>query len=104
MTLTTTWRNEGVAPPYGPWRVAIRLTRSGGGSPLVFTGSPVKGWLPGSESEVADPVRLPADLPPGTYDLAVGVVEPSTRQPAVRLAIAGRDATGWYPLSRVTVH
>jgi len=99
----TTWRNEGVAPPYGPWKLAVRLTRVAGGEPLIVTGTSVRGWLPGSETEVTDPIRVPVTCAPGEYALAIGVVEPASRLPAVRLAIAGRDAAGWYPLSRISV-
>ena len=52
---------------------------------------------------IAFALLLPADLRPGRYDLAVAIVEPSTREPAIRLAVAGRAADGWYPLSRVDV-
>ena len=46
---------------------------------------------------------LPPDLPPGDYELAVGIVDPVTRQPNVRLAIQGRDAAGWYPLGKLRI-
>jgi hypothetical protein len=35
--------------------------------------------------------------------MAVGVVDPAMRKPVVRLAIPGRDADGWYPLSTVII-
>ncbi len=58
---------------------------------------------PGPVTPIAETVVLPADLPPGLYTLAVGVVDESQR-PVIRLAIRGRDAQGWYPLSRIEIH
>ena len=97
------WENVGVAPPYGRHRVAVRLTDARGRSAaLVAPGSAIQGWLPGRR-RVAESVKIPRRLAPGRYDLAVGVIDPATRTPAVRLAIAGRGADGWYPLSHVDV-
>lgn len=104
MRVTMTWNNEGVAPPYGAWRQAVRLTRtSGDGQPYVFLGTPVWGWLPGNAIETEDDATLPASMLPGEYEVAVGVVEPQFRQPVVRLGINGRASDGWYPLSRMMV-
>ena len=46
---------------------------------------------------------MPENLSPGRYDLAVGIVERSTGEPSVRLAIAGRAEDGWYPISEFEV-
>jgi hypothetical protein len=48
-------------------------------------------------------LALPEDLEAGEYALALGVVDPKTREAAVRLAIEGRAADGWYPLSSLTI-
>jgi hypothetical protein len=62
----------------------------------------IRGWLPGVRvSRLA--LTIPAGTPAGRYELAVGIVEPGTATPAVRLAIEGRDAASWYPLSTVQV-
>jgi len=39
----------------------------------------------------------------GRYELAVGVVDPRDRRPAVRLGNLGRDSDGWYPVSQVEI-
>lgn len=104
MQVTMTWDNEGVAPPYGAWRQAVRLTRtSGDGKPYVFPGSSVKGWLPGHDVEAVDQVMLPQSMSPGEYQVAVGVVDPESHEPAVRLGIKGRAADGWYSLGRMVI-
>lgn len=100
LQLKMVWENVGVAPPYFDYHVALRLKRTGA-APLVLP-SPVsiRGWLPGTRP-VEVSFALPAGLTPGSYEMAVGVVEPQGDQPIVRLAISGRDAQGWYPLSSV---
>jgi hypothetical protein len=52
---------------------------------------------------VPDTMKIPADLAAGTYTLAVGIVDGEPAVPRVRLGITGRDADGWYPLSKITV-
>jgi hypothetical protein len=58
---------------------------------------------PGEVVPVADKVTLPRDMPKGQYDLAVGIVGEDSTEPVVRLAIKGRTADGWYPLSKLTI-
>jgi uncharacterized protein DUF4832/glycosyl hydrolase family 42 (putative beta-galactosidase) len=99
------WENAGVAPPYRDYRLALRLSPAHGEppAPLISVGrSSIQGWLPGRR-EVTEPLALPSRLRPGRYELALAVVDPHTRQPAVRLAIRGRAADGWYPLGPVEV-
>ena len=90
-----------MAPPYRDHRLAFRLSMAGGGEPRVLLGEiSIRGWLPGT-IEAVETVEMPAGLDPGAYDLAIGVVDPSTNAPDVRLAIAGRNAAGWYPVSQI---
>ncbi|MBN2505086.1 MAG: DUF4832 domain-containing protein [Verrucomicrobia bacterium] len=104
-TVPISWDNVGVAPPYRDYRVALRLQRNlePASSPSVsVTDTSIRGWLPGKRDTVL-PLTVPAALRPGRYQLALGVVDPVSRKPAVRLAIAGRDAEGWYPVSEVEI-
>jgi hypothetical protein len=97
------WENVGVAPPYFDYRLALRLTPVSEGEPVISVQeTSIRGWLPGARS-IEALLRVPEGLPARTYDLAVAIVEPSTGVPAVRLAIAGRTDSGWYPLSQVEV-
>jgi hypothetical protein len=103
LSVSMTWENAGVAPPYRDFVTGFRLASAGIDKPVVLPGTKsVKGWLPG-KVEASESVALPKGLAPGRYALAVGVLDPSTKAPAVRLAIAGRDAEGWYPVSEVEV-
>jgi hypothetical protein len=105
LALAMDWENVGVAPSYRNDVLAVQL-RDASGSPVLTadTGIVVKAWLPGSIYHATPTVTLPAGLAPGTYTLAIGVVDPATRKPVVQLAIQGRDANGWYPLSTVSVN
>jgi hypothetical protein len=69
---------------------------------VLVTDHSIRGWLPQTHN-VHSLLRLPTSIPPGRYELAVGVVDPGTRVPAVRLAILGRDAEGWYPVSHARI-
>jgi len=117
------WQNVGSAPCYRPYRLAYRLSADGGAVRTIPREITVNRWLPGSvelftdeflreppelppgkiDSTVWDRVRIPGDLPAGTYTLSIAVVEPGSVKPAVQLGIKGRAADGWYPLSRLTV-
>src|SRR5512135_3359511 len=105
LALAMDWENVGVAPSYRDDVLAVQL-RDASGSPVLMadTGIAVKAWLPGGVYRVTPTVALPAGLAPGTYTLAIGVVDPATRKPVVQLAIRGRDANGWYPLSTVKIN
>jgi hypothetical protein len=79
----------------------LRLTGAQG-SFLIQTPADIRQWLPG-DAIYDDNVALPAAVAPGTYDLSLAIVDPETRQPKVKLAIAGVDAQGWYPLGKFEV-
>jgi hypothetical protein len=96
------WENIGVAPPYGDYRIAFRFTDSAGKAAPVATHLTIKGWLPGTHAASMS-LSIPKDLAKGKCRLALGIVDPRTGEPAVRLAIEGRDATGWYPVSAFDV-
>ena len=122
LNLSMQWQNVGSAPCYQPYRVAYRLTGPDGSQHVVVGPTTVNTWLPGSielftadfpenvpdlppgeSHEVRDSITLPADLAPGDYTLAIGVVGETSETPVVRLAIAGRDQDGWYPLKTLTI-
>jgi hypothetical protein len=117
-----TWRNEGSAPCYRPYRLAYRLGSDPGGGRVFVGRVTVNRWLPGSielftdaffkepkdlppgeAHAVSDTIDLPADLPEGTYVVSLAVVDETTATPVVRLAIKGREDNGWYPVSKIRV-
>ncbi len=98
----TSWiENLGVAPCYKPFEFAIRL-RGEAGSFVFRTSANIIDWLPG-DSVFDSAIRLPADIPPGAYEVQVGIVDPRTDEPAVKMGMAGRTSDGWYRMDHVTV-
>ncbi|HEU4686612.1 MAG TPA: DUF4832 domain-containing protein [Nitrospira sp.] len=98
------WENVGVAPMYHPRPLAYRL-RSGDGRVLREWRSKedLRRWVPGSPVEVEDRVLLPDDVPAGTYDLDVAILDEEGRFAAVALAISGKLDDGWYRVSRLHI-
>ena len=50
-----------------------------------------------------DRVVVPANIPPGTYELEIALLDSVSRTPKVRLAIEGRTPDGWYVLGKIRV-
>ena len=91
------WFNAGVAPVYGRYTLALAI-----GDRIVPLETDIRQWLPG-DSVVDTTVAVPRDLAPGTYGVRVALLDPTTRQPAIRLAIAGRQQDGWYQVGEIVV-
>jgi hypothetical protein len=103
LPISMVWENVGVAPPYRDYLLAFRLTDMESKESFVcVSDTSIKGWLPG-EIKTTESVTVPEALEAGQYDLALAGVDPATKNPAVRLAIAGRAEDGWYRLSKVVV-
>ena len=97
------WENVGVAPCYADYVPAVSLIDSDGKRAWVGLGaSTTRTWLPGRFT-MEKGFPLPASVAPGEYGVEIGIVEPSSLTPVIRLAIEGRTESGWYPLSRVTL-
>lgn len=103
--LTMDFENVGVAPPYRDYYVGARLDRASDSdiSPLVVVSDlSVRGWLPGRHP-VRLSLRVPKGFDAGKSRVSVGVLDPSNKEPAVPLAIAGRAPDGWYSISQLEV-
>ncbi len=98
---TSWWENQGVAPCYREFPLALRL-KSPARAEVLVTGADIRGWLPG-DNLYDSAVYLPAETPPGEYDLDIALLDPQTRQPKVKLAIAGLQPDGWYRLGKISV-
>jgi len=97
------WGNVGVAPCYADYRPALALVGGDGKRSVVSRSKArVRDWLPG-KFNLVEQVTLPNSLASGEYSLELAVVDSSTSEPVVRLAIAGRRNDGWYPISRLRV-
>ncbi len=98
------WKNNGVAPPYDDFLLALALTNAGGD--LLWqevTDINARGWLPGEIMQTTAGISLPSNLPPGDYTLNVAFVAPGGEMPALTLANEGADAHGRTPLGSITI-
>lgn len=101
LSFTSWWENQGVAPCYRPFRLALRLSRDRDNAVLI-TKADLRSWLPG-DNLYDSAVAVPKGLEAGEYDLVIGVLSERVDEPRVRLAIEGRRDDGWYSLGRITV-
>ncbi|HUU15083.1 MAG TPA: DUF4832 domain-containing protein [Terriglobia bacterium] len=95
------WLNAGVAPVYRDYWLAVQIS-SPNGSAVIRTDADVRKWLPG-DAVYESTIYVPEHLRPGAYRFRLAMLDPRTEQPAVRLAIEGRQADGWYDLGEITV-
>lgn len=101
-TVTVTLANLGVAPTYDPWTVRLVLKDAGGARVATYPmGVDLRGVLPGSRAVTRS---FPApDVAPGTYTVALEVLDPSGYLAPMALASGSRAADGAYVLGRVAV-
>jgi hypothetical protein len=102
LAFTSWWENQGDAPCYQQFPLALRL-RNERHSAVMVTAADIRNWMPG-DSLYNDSVYIPADLPDGDYDLSIAMVDRDTREPRVKLAIAGMEKDGWYALGKIKIH
>jgi len=95
------WLNAGVAPIYGEYDLAMEL-RSPEHSAVIRIPVDVRKWLPG-DSVFDDAVYVSDELVDGAYDVRIAMLDRRTGQPAIRLAIEGRQDDGWYKAGSITV-
>ena len=94
-------KNSGIAPFYYPWDLEIALLDKAN-VPQAIRRAPVdiRTWLPGAFA-FSDTITLPAK--PGSYTLALRIVNPYKSGPVLRLANALPQQGTWTRLSPVTV-
>jgi hypothetical protein len=101
MPLAMWWVNTGVAPIYRKYALAVEL-RNDKNSRLIPLDADVTKWLPGDDVNLNTPVWVP-DLEPGTYRVRVGLLDPSTGKPAIKLAIKGRTEDNWHDVGAIEI-
>ena len=95
MAVKSWWVNKGVAPVYADYTLAFAIDGA-----VLRTGADLRKWLPGDQ--VFDgALYVPETLPPGSHKIRVAILDPRTGQPAIRLAIQGRQPDGWYDLGAI---
>ena len=101
LSFTSWWENKGVAPCYKSFLLAIRLINKER-TELFLTDANINDWLPG-DNIFDDAIFLPADMPLGDYNIQIGIIDPQTHKPVIKLAIEGKDAAGWYTLGKIKI-
>jgi len=101
LPITSWWENKGVAPIYKDYKFAVRL-KNQEKTEILITDAYLSGWLPGDV--VHDEILyIPHDMPTGTYKIEIAIVSPVSYEPRVKLAIAGVNDDGWYPMGDIIV-
>jgi hypothetical protein len=101
LTFTSWWENKGVAPCYKKFHLALRL-KNNEKTEILVTGADIITWLPG-DNLYDDNVLVPPDMPQGEYDLDLGILDPVSLEPKVKLAISGKKPDGWYYLGKIKI-
>jgi hypothetical protein len=101
LLFTSWWENKGVAPIYRDYTLTIRL-KGKEESRVLATKADITAWLPG-DNLYDETVFVPLDMPAGDYDIQIGIVDPHTGIPSVKLAITGLEPDGWYQLGKIKV-
>jgi hypothetical protein len=88
----------------------VHLFPKGGGDPLTFDRQSFEGkfppedWLPGIQVMDEWQIDLPADMPPGAYDVVTGMYEFSSKERVIVFDSAGQPVPDYsIPLGTVTV-
>jgi hypothetical protein len=91
--------NVGCAPIYRPYHFAYRF-RQANREEVLHSRQDIRTWLPG-HAWFKDRITAPAWLKPGSAKLDVGIVDPGTNTPRVKLAIEDRREDDWHPMAFV---
>ena len=103
--LALVMENRGVAPPYAPYELRVKLSGAGG-QVIKVLGAGGISWLPGAPVASQYEFSLPADLKPDEYQLAIGLFDRSGSQERpveFGLKASLRDREGFYQLTKVPV-
>jgi len=93
--------NVGVAPIYRRYRFAYRF-RQGDRAAVVHSKQDIRKWMP-EHTWFSERVAVPAWLKPGAAKVDVGVIDPETNEPRVKLAVEEIREDGWHPMALMDV-
>lgn len=101
LSFNSWWDNKGVAPCYHKFPLALRI-KNDEYSEILLTDADIRTWLPG-DNLYDNSVSIPPDIPPGEYDLQIGILDMHSNKPKVKLAISGKQPDGWYYLGKISL-
>ncbi len=100
-TIETLWENVGAAPIYHPFSLVYQIKQQD--TTIEHSSkTDIRSWLPGYHL-IEEQIQIPDNFSDGTCALRVALLDPSTQKPAIRLAIEGRGADGWYTLCQLSI-
>lgn len=107
VSLTLEVENRGVAPPYEPYELRLKIAPERG-TPhlLVLSGSQRHDWKPGKSTTTRHGWTVPANLPAGRCTIALGLFDVSSgRERPVEFALLERlrDTQGYYSVAEAEV-
>jgi hypothetical protein len=91
------WLNAGAAPVYDDYWLGVRI-----GGAVLRVPVDVRKWLPG-DAVFDGTLFLPESVKQGKQRVQVALLSTRTGEPAIRLAIEGRQADGWYDLGEIEI-
>ena len=97
MPVSMWWLNAGVAPIYGDYWLGLRIDNA-----IIRVPVDIRKWLPG-DAVFDGTLFVPETVKPGTHRLQVALLSTRTGQPAIRLAIEGRQPDGWYDVGNIEI-
>jgi hypothetical protein len=101
-----TMENRGVAPPYAPYELRIKLS-SGGASQVHVLARGVRSWVPGVPVSSRFELPLSPSLKPGSCEVAIGLFDSSSgkdRPVDFALKTSLQDTEGYYRAANVRVN
>ena len=94
LSLNIRLNNEGFAAIYNPRPLYVVLLREGTRYVVPITGVDPRRWAPGQEQNIAVSLNLPANVPPGIYQLGLWLPDASVSledSPAYAIQFANTD-------------
>lgn len=94
--------NKGVAPAYHRYKVAVRLKGSSKSYTQVLESADNRKWMPGEFHAETQWLNIPKDLPPGQYDLEIGLYHERASAPRfleLPFSDAAISSGGFYKLT-----
>jgi hypothetical protein len=101
LSFTSWWENQGVAPCYKDFTLAIRL-KNGNSEAVLRTNADIRTWLPG-DIVFDKELDLPSDFPTGRCKVEIAIVDKLRHEPKVNLAIEGKESDGWYNIGELVI-
>jgi hypothetical protein len=107
LPLILTWVNRGVAWCPESYAVELALLPMGGGPAvarsLLYPDPPTDRWSPGTKVTTGGALHIPGDIAPGTWRLAVRMIQPQRPGRPVQLDLEPLPgAEGWHDLGALT--